>query len=285
MSVNKRVGSSKQGFTIVEMVVSMAFISFLVVLIGYVTLRISHIYQKGISIRDVNKTADLIISDIQGSVINSGTIKCAIKRKNNVNLDINDDACLKLFDADSGKLDSGQEIVGGAICTGKVSYLWNYGHVLRDIANYTGYEKNLFRYKNETGQLRPIRMARIDDAGGLLCSDQTNPIITSVTGDNPTIPASDLTNLIEYNDRDLALHSVIVTNSVPDDKTGQSLYDIEFVLGTFRQGILMTNDAQCKSLAQAVHGPGEKSDETQLSYCAINKFNFAVRAVAGKGKW
>lgn len=300
----------KKGFTIIEVLLAMAFLSLLILMIGYVIYNMINIYNKGMSIKDVNKTADLIISDIQNSVANSGDIKCAIKydyRSNMATLSTEGETCRALLRRGS----SGANITGGALCTGKNTYLWNYGDKLQELASKTGsdkedLEKKLFRYKTSAGQSTPIRVARIRDDAAAYCSSSTN--IAGMT-DNPApeslpalygnsvnnlSPKSKIAELVEGSDRDLALHSFSVTSSTPDVYTNQALYEIEFVLGTFHNKLIETNDVSCKNLKQATKNrlrpdgtidESEKAGQFDLGYCAVNKFNFATRAVKGKGKW
>lgn len=297
------------GFTIIEMTLSMAFISLLMMAVGYLVIYLSNLYQRGISIKDVNKTADLIISDMQNSVSSSGEISCAWKEIDSVKMSVKkktdeegntvDDTeatCGSLFSSDANTTN----IVGGALCTGKYSYVWNYGYALDKSGRFNNRQDKLFRYavldSNGNRQIKPIRLAKIRDVSGAFCKDSTNlqggsspddvktVILSSV--ENNLSTNSDVFELIEASDRDIALHSFSVMSSVPDSATGEALYEAEFVLGTFREGLLMTNDAQCKNLSQnAASAESDKISEQDMSYCAINKFNFAVRAAKGKGEW
>lgn len=300
----------KQAFTIVEVLLAMAFLSMLILMIGYVVYNMINIYNKGMSIKDVNKTADLIISDMQNSIANSGDIKCAIKydnRNNMERLDTEGETCRALI----RRGDSANNITGGALCTGKNSYLWNYGDKLQELAGKSAsdrevLEKKLFRYKNQANQSTPVRMVRIRDDSAVYCStspDLTGMVDSATSGSLPALygnninslsPKDKVSELIEASDRDLALHSFSVTSSAPDEHTNQALYEIEFVLGTFHNKLIETNDVSCKNLKQATEGKkrpdgsvddSEKSGQFDLGYCAVNKFNFATRAVKGKGKW
>lgn len=298
---------TKKAFTIIEVLLSMAFLALMILMIGYTTLRIINIYNKGVSIKDVNRIADLIISDFQDTMANGGSIRCAIKydRRSNMSaLDTDLATCAQLL-----RPNQSSNINGGAICTGRYSYIWNYGQVFQKLSTLNQSDRNsleadMFRYKDGPGRYKLVRLVKVRDDSARYCpelgyntsslswSDPTPKIYNN--NPNDLSEKSEITELIESGDRELALHSMLVVNGAQDELTGQSLYEIEFILGTFREGLLETQNAKCKNLAQGNTGiirPDGSMDNTQkvdnndLSYCAINKFNFAARAVKGKGKW
>lgn len=282
----------KTGFTIIEMTIALAFVSLLMIAIGYLVIYLGNLYQRGISLKDVNKTADLIISDIQSSTANYGELSCAYKLISRSQMSFTSssaETCRKLFEPDTNTT----EITGAALCTGKVSYVWNYGYALDTTGRFAGQQNKLFRYNalDSAGNRRSklVRLVKIRDEGRRFCNAgnlQSGGVVILSDDDNSLATTEDVTELIEGNDRDLALHSFSVIGSAPDAATGQALYEIEFVLGTFREGLLMTNNAQCKNLAESQSGDdSQKVSKQDLSYCAINKFNFAVRATEGKGVW
>ena len=293
---------TKKAFTIIEIMMSMVFLSVMMILIGYTIIRFMNIYNKGISIKNVNETADLIIGDMQDSIASGSYVKCAIKYKNYDNMRLlasDSETCKKLLNNDPS-----EEITGGAICTGRVSYVWNYGASLQKAQEDPNYNRYLFRYKDQAGNPKNIRMARINDLSGTYCTED----ITSITasGNPNALPAlyklnpnelsakNSVIELIEDNDKMIALHSLSVTSSAYSQETHQSLYEIEFVLGTFRDKLILTEDAQCRTLRQAYDGDRKadgtidestRATEQDINHCAITKFNFAMRGLKGKGKW
>lgn len=254
----------KKGFTIIELLLSMFFVSMLIVLIGYVTMQIINNYQKGIAIKDVNKTADAIIGDIQRTVFSGAGIDCAVKKGSS---DFSKASC-----QGEGLYSDSEEDrpVAAMICTGKFAYIWNYGWALKKG------DSDLVKYIKD-GKEAPVRMLKITDKQ--YCSESGGGKLKDDLKDNDVTK----TEMIEYNDRDLALHSFAITNIVKDDTTNQNLYNIEFVLGTFRNQVLKTEDARCKSPKEAADE--KDNDVKDLKYCAINKFDFVVRGLQGKGTW
>ena len=62
---------NKQGFTIIELTISMAFIAMLLLGIATLTLLISSVYNKGLTLRAVNESGQLIAGDIQRTLNSS----------------------------------------------------------------------------------------------------------------------------------------------------------------------------------------------------------------------
>ncbi len=292
---------TKKAFTIVETLLSMAGISFIILIIGYTILHIVNVYQKGISIRDVNKVADQIISDMQASIVGSNGIRCAFKEEGKAVMSTkssDDETCKSLYDLTSG---TGTRIQGGAICAERYTYVWNYGPALQKVQNIKDKDdresamRELFRYKRSNGDVKLVRFAKFEDRtraycqGGAVANAGVPKLISE--NDHEMSDEKTIIELVEANERELALHSILVTSSAPDEKTNQALYEIEFVLGTFNNNLLMTSDAQCKNLsskeflADGSVDDSKTASESDLSYCAINKFNFSARGLKGRGIW
>lgn len=293
---------SKKAFTIIEIMLAMVFLSVMMIMIGYTIVRFVNIYNKGLSIKNINETADLIIGDMQDSVASGSYLRCAIKYKNNTNLralDSDAETCRLLINNNPS-----DEITGGAICTGRVSYVWNYGTYLEKAREDSSYNAYLFRYKDQDGNPKNVRLARINDLSSQYCEGNVSSIVASSdpygvpallkTNPNELSSQNAVVELIEKNDKMIALHSLSVTSSAFSAATNQSLYEIEFVLGTFRDKLLLTEDAQCRTLKQAYDGDKKsdgtvdestRSTEYDINHCAINKFNFAIRGLKGKGRW
>lgn len=94
----------KNGFTIVELMLAMTFLSALLVIIAMTVIRVGNIYNRGLTIKDVNQAGRSIIRDLQESVSQSRSFNISV---NYVNKDF-----------------------GGRLCLGQYSYIWNYSRTL-----------------------------------------------------------------------------------------------------------------------------------------------------------
>jgi hypothetical protein len=85
-------------------------------------------------------------------------------------------------------------------------------------------------------------------------------------------------SLISDNDSDLALYDFVVLPATQNNKTGQIFYSGSFILATMRGGVnVMTNGDFCTG-TETMYGTDVEATSFEFNYCAVNKFNFAVRA-------
>ena len=63
--------STKKGFTLVELSLAIVFISILLLTIGFLTVHITSVYQKGLAMKAVNATAKELIDDVSRSIAGS----------------------------------------------------------------------------------------------------------------------------------------------------------------------------------------------------------------------
>lgn len=92
--------SGQRGFTMIELLFAMSFVSVLLILILTATIQIGRIYNKGISLKQVNQSGLLVGNDL----------RTAIR-------------------ASDAPLDLGS-VADGRLCLGSYSYVWNTGDTL-----------------------------------------------------------------------------------------------------------------------------------------------------------
>ena len=123
----------RAGFTLVELMLSMTFISVMLVAIALCVIQMSTIYNRGETMRQVNQASRLMATNLQQTI---GA-------------------------ADPALLDLSKVESHGRLCTGRFTYVWNS---LRP----DGTEK--FTNNRYTGSnAEPIRFVRITDPGGSYC--------------------------------------------------------------------------------------------------------------------
>src|SRR6218665_2336873 len=103
----KRTG----GFTLIELMLSMTFVSVLLLAIAMTIIQMATIYNKGMTVKEVNQTSRDISDDLKRSFSASQVFV------------VNTDPAIDSTDYVRIKL--GSEIVGGRLCTGTYSYIWN----------------------------------------------------------------------------------------------------------------------------------------------------------------
>lgn len=192
----------QSGFTLVELSLSMAFIALLLLGIAMLTLQISTIYTKGLTLRAVNESGQLISSNIQRTLNTS--------RPQEV-----------LFVELTG---------GGRLCANNVVYAWNYGGTsLTARTGFNGYN----RYTGSPNTL--VRMVRF--IGDTTYCTPVNP--PNVYKRLPATTNETISELLKAGDNTLAIHqfavakdaSDLIGEAVKDDST-QRMYHVSFIIGS-----------------------------------------------------
>lgn len=233
--------SNKQlpnGFTLVELMLAMTFIAVMLVAVAACVIQISTIYNRGITLRQVNQSGRAITDDLT-RVINQST---PFSLATNVVY----------------------QPYGGRLCTGSYSYIWNTAKGMSDASRN--------RYTNPTSEIRFVRIA---DDGAQYCRDPAGGVSPNRQSQ---IPNASATDLLQGDDRGLVIHSLSImpddsTTSVYNATIGQRLYTVTFLLGTDSTAALdydsVTGAASCKPPSDA---------DSNLTYCSVNQFSFTVRA-------
>lgn len=202
-----------KGFTLIELMLAMTFIAFLLVAIAMTTMQISNVYNKGITLREVNQAGRSVSDEIQRSIASSVPFDVTPK------VDASPATAASKYVVRDG---------GGRLCLGQYTYAWNYGS---SIAREGGAPAIFNTYDNGSD----VRFVKITDPSGSLCADPTL-----------RIPRANATELLASGDRDLVVHVLTVTNSANDTVTGQAIYAISLVIGTNDGEQLTTSDTSCQ---------------------------------------
>lgn len=201
-----------QGFTLIELMLSMTFISILLIMIAMTTIQISHIYNKGLTLREVNQVGRTVSSELQRSI--GSSVPFDVTKQNLVSPS-----------PTSRYVDIATQ--GGRLCVGRYAYAWNYGQALQPggtVYNvYTGGDVNI-----------PIRFVKVNNPSSSLCIDPTLNIVKA-----------DSTEMLSSGDRDLVIHALTVSKTASEVEIGQALYAISITIGTNDKAQLTTNSASC----------------------------------------
>lgn len=206
------------GFTLIELMLSMAFVSVLLLAVAMTILQISNIYNKGLTLKDVNHSGRVMVDDIQDTIASS------------VPFDISASASSRYVSQDWG----------GRLCVGQYSYIWNYGS---DIAGGDITRMNVYEDSSDT-----IRFVKAFDPNGIYCNEASRQIKRA--------NAIELLNAGEH-DLAIHLFSIESFDSAHDSRTNQRLYGVRFVIGTNNQKAITNNAGEivCKIFGQADADP------------------------------
>jgi prepilin-type N-terminal cleavage/methylation domain-containing protein len=213
--------NSKSGFTLIELMLAMTFISVLLIAIAMTTIQISTIYNRGITLREVNQVGRSVSDDLRRSIASSTPFDVTPKTDNSA-----ETASSKYVVRDGG----------GRLCIDNYTYAWNYGSALAGGGN----APPVFNTFTDGGA---VGFVKVTDPGGGLCTDpETN------------IERTQAVDLISSGDRDLVIHEFTIQQTSEEAVTGQALYALSMTIGTNERELLLAGDASCKPPADAEGG-------------------------------
>ena len=212
---------SRQGFTIIEVSIAMAFIAVLLIVIALIISGIMTTFQKGITLKSVNNVGRNLISEFTNAInlapsIDSTSL-CNVYAKDNIDGCIKDNAYKYIFQervgtAKDSATPDGQEKQDiqyfGLLCTGKYTYAWNtyYGiekkqYITIDYkTSANGPVESIPRNLNPNDKKTYFRLIRFEDTTYNACTQNVDsyynikPEFSSPTASNPTINMTELAN-------------------------------------------------------------------------------------------
>ena len=279
----------KRGFTMVELSFSIVFVSGLLLLLTFIILQVTSIYQKTMSVKAVNDTGRELIDQfsrsISASVLVSTNSRCASVDEGYRDACVTDNAfhfIYHQYEADSFKV-NGRDLdepvpTSGAFCTGLYSYIWNTGYVLNKGNAGADVYRAKVKYEIDDTDIEKndFRLLRVYDPIGKICRNNVNGSTYSFRTEANNIvyelPAGEEPiELLDSAEADLALYDLRIFHPARHIYSGQAYYSGTFVLGTMQGEIdIYANGDYCKA--------PPSNDLGEFTYCAINKFNFASQA-------
>ncbi len=235
--------NNNRGFTLVELMLAMGFVSALLLTIAMTIIQIGALYNRGTTLRDINQASRDVSEDLRRSVSSSGTISLAT------------DYVLTPNATDS---------VSGRLCLGNYSYIWNYAKAIEANPN----DSNLTKYGSPASSDIPI-LVKIPDTPKEYCKIDSGGLIY----DNIRAVDVPLTQeLLKSGDHELGLHKFkIITPSASaiNGEIDQALYSIQFTIGTKKVSALNDTQTACRTADDINSDP---------LYCNIQQFTLVVRA-------
>ena len=296
---------SKSGFTLIELSLAIGFIGVIVLIVAMLISNIISIYRKGITMKTVNSTAQNLIDDFSATISESpakdlvATCETFFSDDTNKTNCKGDNAYQFTYQVHYGTVEvtSGGKVTKdenvplyGAFCTGNYSYIWNSGYLLgsKQFGNEYYYIKSggdnlaTLKYNGKTWD-KDIHLLKVSDPSRSICSSQMIDSMSNArtysTAAKPDASKSTFTieytsaepeELLSIDNNTFALYSLYVARPAQDSTSKNALYSASFILATVRGGINIT--------ATGDYCTPPNDYEDNFDYCAINKFNFAIRA-------
>ena len=232
----------QKGFTIIELTLSMAFVSVLLLAIVMTSIQAGRIYNKGVVLESVNQASRDIGDSIRRDFMQS------------------DAAHVSQADGSESViiLSEGGEPKSGRFCLGKYSYLWNYPSVLEAALAGESVSGPVVRRGDTI-----INFVRVVDDGGSFCASSDGNYETNIGADRQLMSMLD-----EKGDQGvvLAIHELGIVPVLANSNSSEALFRVNYTIGTSAQAEI--NGQQCRS-------PADSSANDQ--FCAINQFEMIVR--------
>ncbi len=271
----------KKAFTIIEFLLAMTFLAVLLMGITTVTLRILEIYRKGLSMRAINATGRDILNDMSRTVAGSPIVENINPKAAEGSTNITSDDILiayrNYYNETTMTYNEKTVQAGGVFCTGSYSYIWNTAPAIKMAREDSSYISDMFRIKVGDEE-NYYKFARIPDVDRKACERKDE---NSFDLKSKVIEVDDkekIVSLISDDDADLALYDFVVLPATQNNKTGQVFYSGMFILATIRGGVnVLTNGDFCTG-SEIMYSDDIESTNQEFNYCAVNKFNFAMRA-------
>lgn len=237
--------SHKSGFTLIELMLSMAFLSILLVSIALLTVYLGGLYNHGATMKDVNQSGSEIVSDIERSINNANpSLGLPVIRS----------------------YPRGATVSVSVLCTGSVSYVANLG------AEFTASPGTLIKYSGSGGS---VRLAKVNDPTAQLCLKPDGSLIPNGTqtnspltfGPSRTIPVGLTATEMLTSSIPGELSLLIWAFSMPTATVYPTTANPELVKVTFTVGTSNTEDLNGPHTSCDNPVSGKISD-----WCAINNF-------------
>ena len=303
--------TSRKGFTLVELSLSLVFISILSLAVVMVMAGAISSYHKSITMNDVNTVGTGLVDDMRLSVQDSPGVKLAticdavfgssnsgerVKCVENGAKNFISVARNASINKKNGETIINSAPVFGAFCTGTYSYIWNSGYLFNN--DYmVGVDKASlkYNYNGTTNLVSGFKLLKVEDKNRAVCvaaiqvrngavnrkynSDSIDAVfdITAkgLLQDGEVTVEEEAVELINEGENGLALYDLSSAVSEQLGTAKNAYYYTSFILGTVQGGINV-NAGTCAT------PEGYSAVEGNFDYCAINKFNFAALA---NGKW
>ncbi len=198
--------SSKNGFTLVELILAIGFVSILLLAVSVLTIRVSDMYEKGATVRSINQVGREVMDVLRRDFAQAN----------------------ESVDFATTPISSEHDIY--SVCLGDVSYIANSSAALQAYEDTTtlGLAERI-----DAGE--PIRLVRVVDKTRAYCGTDRADELKKVN--------ASADELLTNDSMKLAIHAMNVSPVVKG--TSQSLYRVTLVVGTNTKGTV-DDDNRCR---------------------------------------
>jgi len=238
----------KPGFTIIELMLAMTFISVLLLAIATTAIQIGKIYNRGLILSSLNTVGRDISDVLRRDFLQTDRRKISVGESGGAIIQLRD----------------GGNIYSGRFCLGDYSYLWNTAETLDAFTKGTLSASNKAVVRSSSGDI--VNFIRVADSDGSLCRIQADGRYKTEIDESNKV--THLAKRQSGKEVVLAVHDIQVRPVVEANERPDGLYHLTFTLGTSSLSEINTVDKSCKPSGD---------DQSNAEFCAINQFNMIVR--------
>lgn len=297
MNVGKRMKEKKEGFTLIELSLSITFIAVLSLAVALIITNSISAYHRGLVLNQINTTGMELVDDMRAAVQN--TTVSSPKRACETWFEEGSDnaaacrvsdgqdlvAARKNTDVSIGEIERDDVPIVGVFCTGNYSYIWNSGYFYSEDAEVNeNMSEATFRYRNANGDIisynKQIRLLKVKDEKRAICAafgevSDRNEI--DISGERYGMVLTEEPIELLSDNSNLALYDLFAPSPAINATVNNTYYSVSFVLGTLQGGADVTAQGSYCATPEGL----DNSTIENFDYCAINKFNFAAQAIGG----
>lgn len=237
--------NNQDGFTIIELMLSMTFVAVLLLGIALTIIQVGNIYNKGMALRQINQSARDISDDLTRTVAGS-------------NLTLSQDY-KKAEDVAAGP--------GGRLCLGNYSYVWNYAKAFQNEEKTKVTDPSIIRYTSAAKKSTKINLLKIADQAKQYCQKGSTGLYTY-----QTVQVSDeatAKELLTNGEHSIGIQNLSIALIASDDTTTEKVYAFNFTLGTGDVSAMTPDQSACLP-------PNNLSSD--ITYCNVRGFDLVLRA-------
>lgn len=296
----RKIHSTRHGFTMIELSITLAFIGVLLIAISIIVTNIVTIYQKGLAIKAVNSVGRGLIDEFTTGINTAPSVDTTSLCNSLAYMDefsiaaCKDDHAYKYIYQAKVNQNTGEQY-SGVFCTGSYSYIWNTHYAFADTSIDHKFYLTYLDTSGNTVTTPAPRLMRVEDRNYRVCSAlmATDHSYTSILASDPgyhniditTLPNSSISNpvptptegMLDEFDLDLMLYELVIFPISQDAVTLRAFMSGTFILATERGDVDIMRSGDYCSLGSDYGTSALNNLGAEFNYCAINKFNFAAR--------
>lgn len=240
-------GRNSWGFTLIELMLAMSFVSVLLLAIAMILIHSGNLYNRGLTLKSVNQAGRDISDVLRRDFLQANASKVSRQA---------DEQQAVIW------VRAGGEVRSGRFCLGDYSYVWNAPKV---IAGEVSGGPGVVVESGGPRAGKALNFARVIDPDGTLCQKD------AASGKLPdTVHYTAISHLLkpaQEGDVILAVHDMTV-RTLADDGVSSGLFAVEFTLGTSQLESIDTANGACRPPADG---------RANSNFCAINHFALTMR--------